>query len=86
MFIDCQGLIGRLRKTYNKGNLERGINHDESNLLFQLINSRYERHSTIITSNSDLSSWLEIFQNPTVTKTILDRLVSHVRSCGKDYR
>lgn len=65
------------------------INHDEANLLFQLINARYERYSTIITSNSDLSNWVETFQNPTVTAAILDRLVHHahvIKITGKSYR
>lgn len=65
------------------------IGHDEANLFFHLINARYERHSTIITSNSDLSGWIEIFQNPTVTAAILDRLVHHVhvvKITGKSYR
>ncbi|MCT3283820.1 transposase [Lactiplantibacillus pentosus] len=65
------------------------IDHDEANLLFQLINARYERCSTIITSNTDLSGWVEIFQNPTVTAAILDRLVHHVhvvKITGKSYR
>lgn len=65
------------------------IKHDEANLFFQLINARYERKSTIITSNSALSSWVDIFQNPTVTAAILDRLVHHVhtiRITGKSYR
>ncbi len=65
------------------------IDHDEANLLFQLINARYEQNSTIITSNTDLSGWVEIFQNPTVTAAILDRLVHHVhvvKITGKSYR
>ncbi|MBT1142262.1 IS21-like element helper ATPase IstB [Lactiplantibacillus argentoratensis] len=65
------------------------IDHDEANLMFQLINARYERSSTIITSNTDLSNWVEIFQNPTVTAAILDRLVHHVhvvKITGKSYR
>lgn len=65
------------------------INHDEANLFFQLINARYEQKSTIVTSNSALSSWVNIFQNPTVTAAILDRLVHHVhtiRIIGKSYR
>uniref|UniRef100_UPI00386A58E7 ATP-binding protein n=1 Tax=Lacticaseibacillus paracasei TaxID=1597 RepID=UPI00386A58E7 len=43
----------------------------------------------IITSNTDLSGWVEIFQNPTVTAAILDRLVHHVHDAkitGKSYR
>lgn len=65
------------------------IDHDEANLLFQLINARYEQHSTIVTSNSELSTWVEIFQNPTVTAAILDRLVHHshvIKITGKSYR
>jgi DNA replication protein DnaC len=65
------------------------IEHDEANLLFQLINARYEQKSTIITSNSEFSSWVDIFQNPTVTTAILDRLVHHVsvvKITGKSYR
>lgn len=65
------------------------IDHDEANLLFQLINARYERHSTIITSNTELSAWVNIFQNPTVTAAILDRLVHHahiIKITGKSYR
>ncbi|BDZ30494.1 IS21-like element helper ATPase IstB [Lactiplantibacillus sp. WILCCON 0030] len=65
------------------------IDHDEANLLFQLINARYEKHSTIITSNSDLSAWIEIFHNPIVTAAILDRIVHHahvIKINGKSYR
>ncbi|WP_125689344.1 IS21-like element helper ATPase IstB [Levilactobacillus fujinensis] len=65
------------------------VEHDEANLLFQLINARYERHSTIITSNSELSTWVDIFKNPTVTAAILDRLVHHshiIKITGKSYR
>ncbi|MCH5463521.1 ATP-binding protein [Lactobacillus sp. LC28-10] len=65
------------------------VDHDEANLLFQLINARYEHASTIITSNSELSAWVEIFQNPTVTAAILDRIVHHshiIKITGKSYR
>lgn len=65
------------------------IDHDEANFLFQVINARYEQHSTIITSNSELSTWVDIFQNPTVTAAILDRLVHHahvIKITGKSYR
>jgi len=65
------------------------VDHDEANLLFQLINARYEHASTIITSNNELSAWVEIFQNPTVTAAILDRIVHHshiIKITGKSYR
>jgi len=65
------------------------IKKHEADLLFQLINMRYESHSTIFTTNSSLSGWVEIFQNPTATAAILDRLVHHskvIKITGKSYR
>lgn len=65
------------------------IEAEDANLLFQLINSRYERHSTIVTSNVQLSSWGEVLHNPTAAEAILDRLVHHsriIRIKGKSYR
>ncbi|MFZ1354948.1 MAG: IS21-like element helper ATPase IstB [Enterococcus aquimarinus] len=65
------------------------IHRQEADLLFQLINARYERHSTIFTTNSPLSNWSEIFRNPTATAAILDRLVHHsqiFKITGKSYR
>ena len=65
------------------------VSHDEANLLFQLINAHYKQNSTIITSNSDLSGWVEILQNATVTGAILDCLVHYahvIKITGKSYR
>lgn len=91
-----KGTIERIMKRYANYELliidEIGylpIQNHESNLLFQLINSRYERHSTIFTTNSNLSGWGEIFKNPTATAAILDRLVHHsqiFKITGKSYR
>ena len=64
------------------------IMKDEANLLFQLINGRYERKSTIITTNVPLSSWGEILHNR-AAEAILDRLVYHshvIKIKGKSYR
>lgn len=65
------------------------IHRQEADLLFQLINSRYERHSTIFTTNSSLSNWGAIFNNPIAAAAILDRLVHHsmiIKITGKSYR
>ena len=65
------------------------IHRQVADLLFQLINVRYERHSTIFTTNSTLSNWSEIFRNSTATAAILDRLVHHsqiFKITGKSYR
>lgn len=53
------------------------INEDDSNLFFQLVAARYEKHSTIITSNKPLSKWNEIFKDVTIASAILDRLLHH---------
>ncbi len=37
------------------------IDIEGANLLFQLINKRYEKHSTIITTNKAFSKWGELF-------------------------
>jgi DNA replication protein DnaC len=43
--------------------------------LYEVICSRYERHSTIITSNRDFAEWPMIFANPLMGSAAMDRLV-----------
>ena len=65
------------------------IDTEGANLLFQLINKRYEKHSTIITTNKPFGKWYEIFNDATITNAILDRLLhhSHIISIkGSSYR
>ena len=50
---------------------------EASNLLFQLISKRYEKKSTIITSNKPLNKWHEIFGDAVLANAILDRLLHH---------
>ena len=60
-----------------------------SDLFFQLIARRYEKKSTIITTNIPLSKWGQTFSNPTIANAILDRLVHHseiFKITGKSYR
>ena len=40
---------------------------DSANLFFNLIAKRYEKLSTIITTNSPFSKWADIFQEPVLT-------------------
>jgi len=42
-------------------------------LLFELISSKYERGSVIITTNLDFASWTEVFQDQRLTGGLLDR-------------
>lgn len=60
-----------------------------SNFFFELICSRYEKTSTIITSNKSYSQWGEIFNDSIIASAILDRLLHHcttVNIKGKSYR
>jgi len=61
----------------------------EAKMFFQLIDKRYEKKSTIITSNITLSDWSEIFVDNMLASAILDRLVHHssiVNILGNSYR
>ncbi|MHB8356197.1 MAG: ATP-binding protein, partial [Vulcanimicrobiaceae bacterium] len=50
---------------------------------------RYERASTIITSNRPLEDWTRVFGDPPVVTAFLDRLMHHshlIEIRGKSYR
>lgn len=60
-----------------------------ANLIFQLINKRYEKNSTIITTNQPFSKWGEVFSDVTLANAILDRLIHHssiIKITGPSYR
>lgn len=62
---------------------------DSANLFFNLIAKRYERLSTVITTNSPFSKWSDIFQEPVLTNALLDRLLHHcsvININGPSYR
>ena len=47
-------------------------------LLFDIISQRYERGSTVITSNLPLDEWTKAFGSQQLTSAMLDRLTHHV--------
>lgn len=53
------------------------IKENESKLLFQLIDKRYETKSTIITTNVMFEKWSTIFHDAVIANAILDRLLHH---------
>lgn len=62
---------------------------DSANLFFNLIAKRYEKLSTIITTNSPFSKWADIFHEPVLTNALLDRLLHHcsvININGPSYR
>jgi DNA replication protein DnaC len=48
-----------------------------ADLLFEVITRRYERASTVITTNKPFSQWNEVFPNATCVVTLIDRLTHH---------
>ena len=59
------------------------------NLFFQLIAKRYEKNSTVFTSNKAFSSWNEVFSDITIASAILDRILHHCQVIsikGESYR
>lgn len=65
------------------------IDRKECNLFFRFIAIRYEKSSTVITSNKAFSDWTELFQDQVVVTAILDRLLHHsvvINIKGNSYR
>jgi DNA replication protein DnaC len=48
-----------------------------ADLLYEVINRRYERKSVIVTTNRPFKEWNEVFPNATCIVTLLDRLLHH---------
>ena len=58
-------------------------------LLFEVISQRYERGSTIVTSNLTFEDWTSVFSSERLTGALLDRLTHHVHILemnGDSYR
>jgi DNA replication protein DnaC len=62
---------------------------DAANLFFQLVSSRYEHASLILTSNLPFSSWASVFGDQVVAAAMIDRIVHHadvIALKGASYR
>lgn len=65
------------------------IEQEDAKLFFQLIDMRYEKRSTILTTNVNFKAWDEVFQEPKLANAILDRILHHatvVTMIGDSYR
>ena len=49
----------------------------ETSVLFELISTRYERRSMLITANQPFGEWGKVFPDPAMTLAAIDRLVHH---------
>lgn len=48
-----------------------------ADLLYEVVNRRYERRPLIVTTNRPFKEWNEVFPNATCIVTLLDRLLHH---------
>lgn len=65
------------------------INHAGAVLFFQLMNRRYERTSTVLTSNKGFEEWGEILGDEVMAAALIDRVLHHchlVNIRGNSYR
>ena len=53
------------------------IQKESASLFFRLISKRYEKSSTIITSNKPFEEWADVFGDEVIASAILDRLLHH---------
>jgi DNA replication protein DnaC len=81
---DTAGSLGRQIQTFLRPNLlivdEVGylpLGRTDANLVFQVVSRRYEKSSTIITSNKSFGEWGQIFTDDVLATAILDRYLHH---------
>ncbi len=65
------------------------IDQKQGEHIFNVIDARYERGSTILTTNRAFRDWSKVFEDSVCAKGIIDRLVHHsdvVKIEGESYR
>ena len=65
------------------------FDQDAANLIFQLVSSRYEHASLIMTSNLPFARWGDVFGDQVIASAMIDRIVHHadvIALKGTSYR
>jgi DNA replication protein DnaC len=65
------------------------LSPEQANLFFQVVNSRYENGSLILTTNKNFGQWAEIMSDEAIATATLDRLLHHAHALtlkGESYR
>lgn len=65
------------------------VSHDGAVLFFQLMNRRYERASTVLTSNKGFEEWGSVLGDEVMAAALIDRVLHHchlVNIRGNSYR
>ena len=65
------------------------LSQNAAELLFEVFSQRYERGSTVVTSNLPFDEWTSAFGSERLTGALLDRLTHHVHILemnGDSYR
>jgi DNA replication protein DnaC len=96
--LQCESPTARKRKLRTYGNTgllcvdEVGyLSYDDNaaDLLYEVINRRYEHRSVIVTTNRGFKDWNEVFPSASCIVTLVDRLTHHAdvtKIEGKSYR
>jgi len=78
--------LGYVRRT---SRFDVPLSQTGAELLFEVFSQRYERGSTIVTSNLPFDEWTSVFASERLTGALLDRLTHHVHILemnGDSYR
>ncbi len=78
------GLIDMLERHAKKGRLVHAEGNRHADLLFNIVSSRSQQNSTIITTNRPFAEWGEAFPNAACLVALVDRLVHNAEILAID--